>query len=133
MRLGIIIALLVMAIISSGCGMSRSIKEHTSMDRIYRNAEKQGNIDTATAIAQQLKIHRALGYVKPYVPVINPPVVKRAWIVPHETKGGALVGGYWVYVIVKKPSWYIHTPEENMPSIVIPYAIKNTNKKKEKK
>lgn len=107
----------------------RSAKGHQeSMENVYLNAEKQGNKDTIKAIAQQFKIHQALGYVKPYVPVINPPEVKRAWIVPHETKDGSLVGGYWVYIIVKKPSWYIQTPEENMPAIIIPYVQATTKK-----
>lgn len=129
MKAEIIITLLAIILISSGCGIMRSAKGNQgSMENVYLNAEKQGNKDTIKEIARQLKIHQALGYVKPYVPVINPPEVKRAWIVPHETKDGSLVGGYWVYVIVRKPSWYIQTPEKNMPAIVIPYVQASTNK-----
>lgn len=108
--------------------MSSATSMPSSMGKIYRNAEKQGKYDAIKVIAHQLKIHNALGYVKPYVPVLNSPIVKKAWVVPHETKDGSLIGGYWVYIIVKKPSWYIKTPQMNMPGIRIPY-VNNKNPK----
>ncbi len=127
------IIILGILVVDSGCTRVFNKGENpSSMKKIYINAEKQGKVDAMNAIAQQFKINRALGYVKPYVPVINPPVVKRAWIVPHETKSGALTGGYWVYIIVKKPSWYIQTPSVNLPTIIIPYVNKrgkNDNRK----
>ncbi|MCL5674245.1 MAG: TraV family lipoprotein [Candidatus Omnitrophica bacterium] len=129
MKAATIITIMGILIISSGCaGISSTTSRQSSMEKLYRHAEKQGKYDTIKAIARQLKINKALGYVKPYVPVINPPVVKRAWIVPHQTKNGALVGGYWVYIIVKKPSWYIDTPQMNIPAITIPYVNKNNNR-----
>jgi hypothetical protein len=49
--------------------------------------------------------------------------VKRVWILPFQTETGALVGGFWMYIIVQEPSWYIETYERKtrIKPVVIPY------------
>ena len=111
------ITILILLLLSNGCANMSHVtgKDNSLISDVYRQAQKD------EAIEQQVKLNNTLGYVKPYVPVINPPEVKRAWVVPHKTEDGSLIGGYWVYVIVKDASWYIGTPQMNMPAITIPY------------
>lgn len=106
-------------ILSNGCAVVSAPQTETTktISETYQQAQK----DTETVLNKELTVNKAFGYEKPYVPVINPPEVKRAWVLAHKTEDGSLIGGYWIYIIVKDASWYIETPQMNLPTITIPY------------
>jgi hypothetical protein len=68
-------------------------------------------------IQDQLTEQQTYGYVKPYVPVIQQPVIRKVWIPDHKSQEDAdvLVAGHWTYVMVQGPKWFIDTQmvEEN--------------------
>ena len=93
----------------------------TMMD-IYANSVGDSQKDTARIMEENLKEQKTFGYVKPYIPVMTSPVVRKVWIPDHRSDedGGVLVAGHWVYVMVQPPRWFIQeeTQNVNVPVIV---------------
>ena len=52
----------------------------------YLAAVSQGRADSAGYIKDNLKIDKAFGYVKPYVPVVRQADVRLVWIPTHKSK-----------------------------------------------
>ena len=119
---------------SSGCAASnKNIKpDKSKVMAAYLDAVSSGRFDAVNYIKDNLKLNKTFGYVKPYVPVVEPAVVRMVWIPAHKSKDApdALVGGHWVYVMVKQSQWFIDTQEENKAKIpiIIPYK-ENSGKK----
>ncbi len=93
----------------------------TMMD-IYANSVGDSQKDTARIMEENLKEQKTFGYVKPYIPVMTGPVVRKVWIPDHRSDedGGVLVAGHWMYVMVQPPHWFIQeeTKNLNVPVIV---------------
>jgi hypothetical protein len=89
---------------------------------IYANSVGDSQKDTARIMEENLKEQKTFGYVKPYIPVMTSPVVRKVWIPDHRSDedGGVLVAGHWVYVMVQPPRWFIQeeTQNVNVPVIV---------------
>lgn len=94
--------------------MPRSIKE------IYAQSHRDV-IDQGSSIGRDLKEEKVFGYVKPYVPVIDPPIVKKVWIPSHKSEqdAGVLIAGHWIYIMVKGPTWFIDEEVQNQIEINI--------------
>ena len=118
---------------TSGCAMSKQVVkgEHDTITDTYLSAVSEGRADSAGYIRDNLKIDKAFGYVKPYVPVVRQADVRLVWIPTHKSKDdtGTLVPGHWVYIMVKEAGWFIDeetSDKANIP-LIIPY--KETSKK----
>lgn len=78
--------------------------------------------DAERSIEKDLKQQKIFGYVKPYIPVIEGPVVRKVWVPDHRAQDDAavLVGGHWVYLMVEGPKWFTQeqTSDVQMPVIV---------------
>ena len=118
---------------TSGCASSRQVVKdpHDTITDTYLSAISQGRADSASYIKENLKIDKAFGYVKPYVPVVREPDVRLVWIPTHKSKDdtGTLVAGHWVYIMVKEAGWFIDdeaSDKANLP-LIVPY--KETSKK----
>lgn len=48
-----------------------------------------------------------LGPETPYVPVMKPPRVQRAWTPAYVNDTGDLVSGHWVYLLLKPSRWFL--------------------------
>ena len=114
---------------TSGCAMSKQVvKDDHDKDKItdtYMDAVSQGRMDSASYIKENLKIDKAFGYVKPYVPVVRQADVRLVWIPAHKSKDdtGTLVAGHWVYIMVKEAGWFIDdeaSDKANIP-LIVPY------------
>ena len=121
--------ILIISIIltTSGCAVSRqTVKD--GQDKVlssYLEAVSAGRTDAVNYIKENLKIGQAFGYVKPYVPVVEPADVRMVWIPPHKSKKdpNTLVGGHWVYVVVRESGWFIdaEAPGKGKLPLIIPY------------
>jgi len=92
---------------------------------VYLEAVSNGRADFVNYIKENLKINKAFGYVKPYVPVVEPADVRLVWIPVHKSKYSSevLVSGHWVYIMVKEPRWFIDTQAKSEAKIplIVPY------------
>jgi len=126
-------AIILVLLITSGCAASKGlVKENPSkvMD-VYLEAVSGGRIDAVNYIKENLKIDKAFGYVKPYVPVVEPADVRMVWLPVHKSKYSSevLVSGHWVYVMVKDSRWFIDTQRESNARIPLIVPYKEADKK----
>ncbi|MGD0336184.1 MAG: hypothetical protein ABSB18_03705 [Candidatus Omnitrophota bacterium] len=98
---------------------------------VYLEAVSGGRIDAVNYIKENLKIDKAFGYVKPYVPVVEPADVRMVWLPVHKSKYSSevLVSGHWVYVMVKDSRWFIDTQRESNARIPLIVPYKEADKK----
>ena len=61
-------------------------------------------------VAPELKASAgALGPEAPYLPLVQPPSVKRVWVTAHLNEAGDLIAGHWVYLMLEPSSWYLRS------------------------
>jgi len=115
-------------LISSGCAASRKSVVAGAQDKVmdaYLAAVSSGRHDSVEFIRGNLKIDKAFGYVKPYVPVLAPADVRLVWIPAHRSKEDkdTLVAGHWIYVMVKEACWFIDSKKQDKARIplLVPY------------
>lgn len=105
---------------------------------VYASATGQSQRDVAQFIQNNLKEQKTFGYTKPYIPVVNEPVVRKVWIPDHKSDDNSdvLVAGHWVYLMIQPSTWFIDgkTTDSRIP-IILPVApqIQSNNKKQEGK
>ena len=49
----------------------------------------------------------ALGPEVPYLPLVQPPDVKRVWVTAHLNEEGDMIAGHWVYLMLEPSSWFL--------------------------
>jgi len=126
-------AIILVLLMTSGCAASKGlIKETPSkvMD-VYLEAVSSGRTDAVNYIKENLKIDKAFGYVKPYVPVVEPADVRMVWLPAHKSKYSpeVLVSGHWVYIMVKDSRWFIDAQAKNEVKIPLIVPYKEASKK----
>ena len=47
----------------------------------------------------------ALGPEAPYLPLVQPPEVKRVWVTAHLNEAGDMIAGHWAYLMLEPSSW----------------------------
>ncbi len=96
-------------------------KAKTMMD-VYASATGQSQKDVAQFIENNLKENKTFGYTKPYIPVVNEPVVRKVWIPDHKSDDNSdvLVAGHWVYLMIQPSTWFIDgkSRDTKLPIIV---------------
>lgn len=126
---------LIILIISttSGCAGSRQIVKDSRNKTVdtYLAAVSSGKSDAVNYIRENLKIHKAFGYVKPYVPVVEPADVRMVWIPPHKSRQdpNTLVSGHWVYIMVRETRWFIDAQNKDKAKIPLIIPYKESSKK----
>lgn len=98
---------------------------------VYLEAVSSGRVDAVNYIKERLKIDKAFGYVKPYVPVVQPADVRLVWLPAHKSKYSSevLVSGHWVYIMVKQSRWFMDTKAGDKAKIPLIIPYKEENKK----
>ena len=93
----------------------------TMMD-IYSRSSGQAGKDVAKFIEHNLKEQKTFGYVKPYIPIMNGPVVRKVWIPDHKSQDNAdvMIAGHWNYVMIQPPTWFMdgQSMDARLPVIV---------------
>ena len=118
-------AVLVLLLIStSSCATSPrpAMTSRVGMMDTYARSVSDAHNDVAGYVRENLKEQKTFGYVKPYIPVMTAPVVRKVWVADHrsEQDGGVLVAGHWVYLMVKGPRWFI---EDETKKVEVPVII----------
>jgi hypothetical protein len=118
---------------TSGCAASKGlVKESPNkvMD-VYLQAVSNGRLESVNYIKDNLKISQAFGYVKPYVPVVEPADVRLVWMPAHKSKSApeVLVSGHWVYIMVKESTWFIDAQSKSEAKIPLILPYKEIDKK----
>lgn len=126
-------AVILALLMTSGCTSTKAlVKENPNkvMD-VYLEAVSNGRADSVNYIKENLKINQAFGYVKPYVPVVEPADVRLVWLPAHKSKSApeVLVSGHWVYIMVKESSWFIDAQSKSDAKIPLILPYKGTDKK----
>ena len=126
-------AIILVLLMTSGCVASKGlVKESPNkvMD-VYQEAVSSGRADAVNYIKENLKIDKAFGYVKPYVPVVEPADVRMVWLPAHKSKYSPeiLISGHWIYVMVKESSWFIDAQSNDQVKIPLIVPYKEANKK----
>ena len=126
-------AIILVLLITSGCAASKAlVKDNPNkvMD-VYLEAVSSGRVDAGNYIKENLKINKAFGYVKPYVPVVEPLDVRMVWLPAHKSKYSpeVLVSGHWVYIMVRESRWFIDTQAQGNVKIPLIVPYKEDNKK----
>ena len=49
----------------------------------------------------------AFGPEAPYLPLVQPPNVRRVWVTAHLNEAGDLITGHWVYLMLEPSSWLL--------------------------
>jgi len=73
----------------------------------------------------QVRVWPTMAGSEVVVPVVEPADVRMVWIPPHKSKKdpNTLVGGHWVYVVVRESGWFIDAedPDKGKMPLIIPY------------
>ena len=121
---GILSCLLLFSI--NSCASHRpAVVAPMSMKDIYLKSMGDSQEDVSNFVQERLKEQNTFGYVKPFIPVMDAPVVRKVWIPDHKSNddGDVLVAGHWVYLMVQPSRWFIEeeTQRVEMP-VIIPTA-----------
>ena len=49
----------------------------------------------------------AIGPEAPYLPLVQPPEVRRVWVTAHLNEAGDMIAGHWVYLMLEPSQWYL--------------------------
>ncbi len=133
------VVLIISVLWINGCASSRAVQKNkvrpmTMMD-IYAQSAGQAQKDVVQFIENNLKEEKTFGYVKPYIPVMNEPVVRKVWIPDHKSENDSdvMIAGHWSYVMIQPPTWFIDgkTVEAQLPVIVpLPVGVITDQKQK---
>ena len=128
-----LLAAILVLLMTSGCAASKGIvkdDQNKVMD-VYMKALSSGRIDAASYIKENLKIDKAFGYTKPYLPVVIPADVRMVWVPAHKSKNSpeVLVSGHWVYIMVKESTWFIDEQMKSDGLIPLIFPYKDIDKK----
>ena len=91
----------VMAMLVAGC----SPKPYLGKARDLH--EEMGRRGEAVEAPQLEASPGALGPEVPYLPLVQPPDVKRVWVTAHLNEEGDLIAGHWVYLMLEPSSWFL--------------------------
>lgn len=110
---------------ASGRGIHKDKLQPMNMIDVYASAVGQSQNDVAKFVENNLKEQNTFGYVKPYIPVVNEPIVRKVWIPEHKSENNSdvLVAGHWVYLMIQPAMWFVDgkTIDTKFP-IIIPLS-----------
>ncbi|MDE0205744.1 MAG: TraV family lipoprotein [Candidatus Tectomicrobia bacterium] len=93
--------LLVVTLVVSGC----SPKPYVGDARDLHGA-MGSRLDSVRAPALEPS-GVVLGPEAPYLPLVQPPEVKRVWVTAHLNAEGDMIAGHWVYLMLEPSSWLL--------------------------
>lgn len=130
-----IILILLSGLLTNNIGFAEEQKETVeetakpTLKEVYQKSLGIETPDEIKYVQDNLKESRHLGFVKPYIPVMEQPSVKKVWIPSHasEESSDVLVGGHWVYIMLEAPRWFIETEQNEKVEIpvIIPTVPEN--------
>ena len=98
MRCGLI---LIAALVAAGCSPKPYVGDARDLHEAMgsrRDVVQEPTLEASPA---------ALGPEVPYLPLVQPPDVRRVWVTAHLNEQGDLIAGHWVYLMLEPSSWYL--------------------------
>ena len=96
-----VLAFLVAGLLAVGC----TPKPYQGKARdLHREMGSASDPVTAPALSSS---PAALGPEAPYLPLVQPPNVKRVWVTAHLNEAGDMIAGHWVYLMLEPSTWYL--------------------------
>ena len=137
------VILIISVLWINGCASAKAEQKRktqpvTMMDT-YAQSSGQAQKDVAKFIEENLREQKTFGYVKPYIPVMNEPVVRKVWIPDHRSEENVdvMIAGHWSYVMIQPPTWFIEGKSINAQlPVIVPSSLEGTvnqNQKQQKK
>ncbi len=84
-------------------------RELMTLTDFYQHSKRSVNIDEDQARGRMVAVGSSLGYEKPYLPVVVPPKVIKAWVPSHvfADDSQVMVSGHWVFLMLDGTRWGI--------------------------
>ena len=96
----LIVAVLLMGLLIVGCTPMPYMGKPRDL-----HAEMGSRSDPVEA--PELTPSPVLGPEAPYLPLVQPPEVRRVWVTPHLNESGDMIAGHWVYLMLEPSQWYL--------------------------
>ena len=97
---------LIVAGLLAGClALGCSPKPYMGKDRDLH--AEMGSRQEAVEAPRLTPSPAALGPEAPYLPLVQPPEVRRVWVTAHLNDAGDLIAGHWVYLMLEPSQWYL--------------------------
>ena len=96
----VLTAVVLMAV--AGC----TPKPYTGAARDLHGEMRSGR-DEAVEAPRLAPSPAALGPEAPYLPLVQPPEVRRVWVTAHLNEAGDLIAGHWVYLMLEPSQWVL--------------------------
>ena len=97
----LIVAVLLMGLLIVGC----TPKPYMGKPRDLH--AEMGSRQEAVEAPQLTPSPAALGPEAPYLPLVQPPEVRRVWVTAHLNEAGDMIAGHWVYLMIEPSQWYL--------------------------
>ena len=98
MRYGLIA---IAALIAVGCSPKPYVGDARDLH------EAMGSRRDAVQAPALEALPAALGPEVPYLPLVQPPEVRRVWVTAHLNNEGDMIAGHWVYLMLEPSQWYL--------------------------
>ena len=97
--------LVLIGILAGVLAMSCTPKPYTGRPRDLH--KEMGSRNEAVEAPSLKPSPAALGPEAPYLPLVQPPDVKRVWVTAHLNEAGDMIAGHWVYLMLEPSTWYL--------------------------
>ena len=97
----LIVAGLLVGVLAAGC----KPKPYTGAPRDLHKEMGSGSDALQAPVLEPSPA--ALGPEVPYLPLVQPPDVKRVWVTAHLNEAGDMIAGHWVYLMLESSSWLL--------------------------
>ena len=91
----------LLAVVSAGCSPKPYVGDARDLH------EAMGSRKDAVVAPALEDSPGALGPEVPYLPLVQPPEVKRVWVTAHLNAEGDMIAGHWVYLMLEPSQWYL--------------------------
>ena len=100
MRYGVLLAAVV-AVLLVGCSPKPYVGDARDLH------EAMGSRQDAVVAPALEASPAALGPEAPYLPLVQPPEVRRVWVTAHLNEAGDMIAGHWVYLMLEPSQWLL--------------------------
>lgn len=116
-----VVMILLLTVSISGCSAhikSSRVNEKKRLEDVYYQSIQDGHRDSNQLISTLLVEKESFGYVKPYVPVLEQPKVRKVWIPDQQSPDdpNVLIAGHWTYIMIQGPQWFTQQEVEGSSS-----------------
>lgn len=125
--------IILLILTNSGCVTSGALVKdgQNKVVDTYLQGIASAKSDAANYIKENLKVNKAFGYVKPYLPVVEPADVRLVWLPAHKSEYSpeVLISGHWIYIMVRESRWFIDGQIRDKARIPLIIPYKEADKK----